>query len=203
MKTNFYILAAALICSMAIFAQNTKFHNDLGQGLSNSAQQTQGTIEQELRDKLLPILKAASLNDARYFDQNGEKSVDFKYNGNDYWYTADRGSQGTIELTLTRRGKRMYNEEETKMYNEEAVLQAINDINSKYFSMKMYYDRAQGGIRICQQTIVRTVGSLSPEAVKSSLIEMESAWKEYDRLYNDYVGSGAVVDTPNAPGGSR
>lgn len=203
MKTKYIILAAALICSTATFAQDgqrNKFNNQLNQGLSNSSQQSQGTIEQELRDKLIPILRSASLNDARYFDQNGEKSVDFTYNGKNYWFTADRGAQGTIELTLTRNGKKMYNDDKTLMYNEVAVLQAINEINTKYFSIKMYYDQSEGGIRICQQTTVRTVSSLAPEAIKKNLKDMENAWEEYSRFYSKYSGDEPVQDNPNAPG---
>ena len=79
MKTKYIILAAALICSTAAFAQNNqraKFSNELNQGVSNQAQMAPGTPEQELRDNLVPILKQAGLN-AKYYDQDGEKSVDF------------------------------------------------------------------------------------------------------------------------------
>ena len=201
MKTKYFILAAALVCSTATFAQQTKFHNELGQGLSNPAQQTQGTIDEELGEKLFNILKqVGGVANLKYYGNTADKSVDFTYKNNNYWYTAENGSNGVLELVLTRQGKRMYSENNKKMYNEEAVLQAINDVNCKYKTVKMYYDRNKGAIRICQQTFVRSTSSLSPQAVLRSLDEMQNAWEYYDRAYKDISGDENIVDNPEEKG---
>ena len=120
MKTKYIILAAALICSTASFAQKTKFNNELNQGLSNSGQQISGTIEEELRDKLMPVLRqVGGVSNLRYYGNTADKSVDFKYKNKDYWYSAEKGSNGVVELLLTRNGRKMYSDDNKKMYNED------------------------------------------------------------------------------------
>ena len=201
MKTKYIILAAALICSTASFAQKTKFNNELNQGLSNSGQQISGTIEEELRDKLMPVLRqVGSVSNLRYYGNTADKSVDFKYKNKDYWYSAEKSSNGVVELLLTRNGRKMYSDDNKKMYNEDAVLQAINEVNNKYFSVKMYYDRSKGSIRICQQTFVKSTSSITPEAVIRSLDEMDNAWQYYERTYLEISGDEKIVDNPEEPG---
>lgn len=206
MKTKYLILVAALACTTTSWAQNNlqkfaQFDKKTTQGPIQERNDFQGpgTVEQELKERLLPTLLEAGFN-AKYYNQDGEQSVDFKYKDKNYWYTVDKVTNGAIGLTLNTNSLKMYSDDGALKYSEEAVLEAINEINNKYFSMKMYYNRQKGNIRICQQTLITTAGAVSQEIVKKSLDDMEAAWEEYVRFYKDIAGDNADINTSEQPG---
>ena len=149
--------------------------------------QETGTIEQELRDKLLPVLLESGL-DATYNLEGGKPTVDFTYKDNKYWYTAEKDANGIIKLALTRNSKNMYGADGSKMYDENAVLDAVNKINSKYPSLKMYYDRNKGNVYILQYTLLSSISLITKDIIEKSLYDMKSAWEGYDRVYRDLTG---------------
>ena len=193
MKTKYLILVAALLCSTATWAQSknkNRFEDELGKATQGSVQQSPAADQKAGSDieefgKLEDILKGTNgISDVLY---NGdEKTLDFTYNKEDYWYTIDSNKDDVIDLKLNRRGLKAYEDNGELRFVTAAVMDAMNEVNQDFFSVKMYYDREKGSIKLCQQLFVKTTAVITPNIVLKSVAEMEKAWKAYGKAYEKF-----------------
>ena len=192
MKAKYLILVAALVCTTTSWAQNdlqkfAQFDKKSTQGPAQQAPSVSQKAGSDIEEfgKLEDILKGTNgISDVLY---NGdEKTLDFTYNKEDYWYTIDSNKDGVIDLKLNRRGLKAYDDDHNLKFVESAVMDAMNEVNQDFFSVKMYYDREKGSIKLCQQLFVKTTAVITPNIVLKSVAEMEKAWKAYGKAYEKF-----------------
>lgn len=192
MKTKYLILVAALACTTTSWAQSdlqkfAQFDKKSTQGPAQQAPSVSQKAGSDIEEfgKLEDILKGTNgISDVLY---NGdEKTLDFTYNKEDYWYTIDSNKDGVIDLKLNRRGLKAYEDNGELRFVTAAVMDAMNEVNQDFFSVKMYYDREKGSIKLCQQLFVKTTAVITPNIVLKSVAEMERAWKAYGKAYEKF-----------------